>query len=71
MVALPIWNIQIQAAKPIREYPQENDTSLGASLKRRRLDLGWTQQEAGDYFNKLQQNYRSYECNYSTPDVKK
>jgi len=68
LAATPICSIQIKADKPLdRDLPLETDKSLGAALKRRRLALKWTQQEAAEYLRILFQNYRKFEANIHIP----
>lgn len=50
--------------------PDENDISLGAELKRRRLALEWTQQETADYFSKRKDSYQLWEWNRYIPHIR-
>ncbi|MDH7447247.1 helix-turn-helix domain-containing protein [Aquimarina sp. 2201CG14-23] len=68
---MPIWDIAIHASKPIREYPLNSDTSLGAALKRERLSRGWTQEQTGNYLGLLLPNYSRFEWNVHLPDIQK
>ena len=68
---LPICNVKLKAQKPCRlPLPPKEDTSLGAELKRRRLTLGWSQQETANYFNVLKDSYQKWEWNQITPHIK-
>lgn len=71
MVALPIWDLQLHAPKPIRGYPTESDTSLGAALKRKRLQKGWTQEKTAKHLGLLHPNYMRFERNVHLPDIRK
>lgn len=69
--ALPICNVKLVAKKPCyKPYPNKEDTSLGAKLKRKRLDLGWTQQETAHHFGILKDSYQGWEWNKRTPHIK-
>ena len=50
-------------------FPDENDKSLGAELKRRRLALEWTQQETAKYFSKRKDSYQLWEWNKYIPHI--
>ncbi|MBC8757694.1 helix-turn-helix domain-containing protein [Kordia sp. YSTF-M3] len=50
--------------------PDENDKSLGAALKRRRLVLEWTQQETANYFSKRKDSYQLWEWNRYLPHIR-
>ncbi|MDO5972010.1 hypothetical protein Q4Q35_19590 [Flavivirga aquimarina] len=53
---MPICNIQLKAEKPnALPLPTENDHSLGAELKRRRLALEWTQKDTAQHFHLVNQ----------------
>ena len=54
-----------------KPFPDESDTSLGAALKRKRLELEWTQQDTADYFGILKDSYQKWEWNQNIPDIKK
>jgi DNA-binding XRE family transcriptional regulator len=67
---LPICNIRLKAEKPsIQPLPDENDKSLGAELKRRRLALQWTQQDTSKYFGVVKDSYQKWEWNQITPHM--
>jgi DNA-binding XRE family transcriptional regulator len=69
---LPICNIRLKAEKPsIQPLPDENDKSLGAELKRRRLALEWTQQAAAKHFGVIKDTYQNWEWSHITPDIKR
>ena len=71
MVVKPIWNIQLNIQKPIEGYPKPEDLSLGAELKRRRLELGITQKQAALRLGILPANYARFERNVHIPHIKK
>jgi transcriptional regulator with XRE-family HTH domain len=50
--------------------PNENDKSLGAELKRRRLALKWTQQETASHFEVLKDSYQNWEWNKYIPHIR-
>ncbi|WP_430408775.1 helix-turn-helix transcriptional regulator [Kordia sp.] len=50
--------------------PDENDKSLGAELKRRRLALEWTQQETANHFGVLKDSYQNWEWNQYIPHIR-
>jgi len=67
---LPICNIRIIAEKPdYRPFPDSNDTSLGAELKRKRLELEWTQKDCAEYFKVLKDSYQKWEWNQIIPII--
>lgn len=69
-VALPICNLQLTVTKPNnRDFPHEQDPSLGAVLKRARLKLKLTQHEAADFMGIKRNRYRYYEGNIHCPEV--
>lgn len=43
---------------------------LGAELKRKRLDLGWTQQQTADHFGIVKDSYQGWEWNKRIPHIK-
>ena len=68
---LPICNVRIQVQKPeYRPFPPETDKSLGACLKRRRLELEWSQQNVADFIGIRKDSYQNYEWNRYIPHVK-
>lgn len=71
MVAKPIWNVNLNAQKPIEDYPNEKDISLGAALKRERLNRGWSQETTAKYLKLLTPNYSRLERNIHIPHIKK
>ncbi|MDO5972005.1 helix-turn-helix transcriptional regulator [Flavivirga aquimarina] len=67
----PICNITITAVKPHRlPFPATNDISLGAELKRKRLDLEWSQDDTAKYFGVLKDSYQYWEWNQYLPHIK-
>ena len=69
---LPICNVQIKAHKPCYiRYPDKDDKSLGAELKRRRLVLEWRQGRCAEYFEVYKDSYQKWEWNKIIPDIKK
>jgi transcriptional regulator with XRE-family HTH domain len=68
---LPICNLRLRAQKPNRKpYPEPRDQSLGAALKRRRLDLDWTQQEVAKALGVAgKDSYLDYEHNLHIPHI--
>lgn len=67
---LPICNVRIKAEKPeYRPFPEETDKSLGACLKRRRLELEWTQRDCANHFGVLKDSYQKWEWNQITPVI--
>jgi len=69
---MPICNIHLKADKPNQlPLPDENDKSLGAELKRRRLALEWTQQRCARHFGIIKDSYQKWEWNRNVPDIKK
>jgi len=55
---LPICGITLKALKPCyKPYPLKSDMSLGAELKRKRLDVEKTQQETANLFGILKDSY--------------
>lgn len=71
LVVKPIWNVSLNAQKPIEDYPDEKDISLGAALKRERLNRGWSQETTAKYLKLLTPNYSRLERNIHTPHIKK
>ncbi|MGH1387843.1 helix-turn-helix transcriptional regulator [Kordia sp.] len=68
---MPICNIKLKAEKPCYlPFPHENDQSLGAELKRRRLALRWTQQEMANHFEVLKDSYQNWEWNQCIPHIR-
>ena len=66
----PYLDIQISANKPdYRPYPESSDNSLGAALKRKRLDLGFTQQEVADLLGIRKDSYQKHERNIYLPHI--
>ncbi len=68
---MPIWDINLNVLKPIREYPKTDDVSFGAALKRERLNRGWTQEQTAKHLNLLHPNYLRLEKNIHLPHIKK
>ena len=69
---LPICNIRISTKKPKGVgYPTPTDRSLGAALKRRRLDLGLTQKEVARSFGIRKDSYQTFEWNEYIPHISK
>jgi len=69
---LPICNIRITTEKPCYlPYPEKDDKTLGAELKRRRLALKWTQQETVTRFNVRKDCYQKWEWNEIVPSIKR
>ena len=69
---MPICNIKLISKKPsYLPFPDENDQSLGADLKRRRLTLEWTQEDTAKHFEIIKDSYQKWEWNHITPDIKK
>ena len=67
---LPICNVHIKARKPeYRPFPQETDKSLGACLKRARLEREWTQVDCANHFGVLKDSYQKWEWNQITPVI--
>jgi len=50
-------------------YPDPNDTSLGAELKRRRLELEWSQKDCAKHFGVLKDSYQKWEWNQIIPVI--
>lgn len=70
--SLPICNIHLIAEKPhLLPLPDENDISLGAELKRKRLTLEWTQAETAKHFGVLKDSYQNWEWNRYLPHIRK
>jgi len=68
---LPICNVRIKVKKPeYRPFPEESDKSLGACLKRKRLELGWTQKECANHFGVLKDSYQKWEWNQIIPHIR-
>ncbi len=68
---LPICNISLRVEKPsLLPLPDENDKSLGAELKRRRLALEWTQEDTAKHFGVLKDSYQKWEWNQVVPNIK-
>lgn len=67
---LPICNVRIQAEKPeYRPFPEETDKSLGACLKRARLEREWTQRDCANHFGVLKDSYQKWEWSQITPVI--
>ena len=67
---LPICNVRIKARKPeYRPFPPETDKSLGACLKRARLEREWTQTDCANHFGVLKDSYQKWEWNQITPVI--
>jgi DNA-binding XRE family transcriptional regulator len=67
---LPICNVRIKARKPeYRPFPPETDKSLGACLKRQRLEREWTQADCANHFGVLKDSYQKWEWNQITPVI--
>ncbi|NVK52517.1 MAG: helix-turn-helix transcriptional regulator [Flavobacteriaceae bacterium] len=68
---LPICNITLRVSRPsYKPYPKKEDVRLGAELKRKRLDLGWTQQQTADHFGIVKDSYQGWEWNKRIPHIK-
>ncbi len=68
---MPICNIELKAEKPsLLPLPAENDHSLGAELKRRRLALEWTQEATAKHFGVLKDSYQKWEWNQVVPHIR-
>ena len=50
-------------------FPDEDDISLGASLKRRRLALEFTQGDTAQHFGILKDSYQKWEWNENVPEI--
>ncbi|MDO5970882.1 hypothetical protein Q4Q35_13800 [Flavivirga aquimarina] len=46
------------------------DKSLGAELKRKRLDLEWSQYDIAKYFGVLKDSYQNWEWNHYLTHIK-
>ncbi len=69
--SLPICNVHITTEKPeYRPFPKESDNSLGACLKRKRLEQEWTQQQVSDFIGVGKDCYQNYEWNLFIPHVR-
>lgn len=67
----PICNLQIKAEKPeYRSFPPNTDRSLGACLKRKRLNSKLTQFDCATLFGVLKDSYQKWEWNQVVPDIK-
>ena len=67
---LPICNVRIKARKPeYRPFPRDTDKSLGACLKRARLEREWTQADCANHFGVLKDSYQKWEWNQITPVI--
>ena len=67
---VPICNVRIQAEKPeYRPFPKETDKSLGACLKRCRLEFEWSQADCANHFGVLKDSYQKWEWNQITPVI--
>lgn len=69
MNALPIFgDIQLRAKRPKpTHYPKEGDTRLGALLKRKRLDMKFTQKEVANILGAKFKTYACWEHNEHAP----
>ena len=66
----PIFQLRFLATKPSRnELPDENDKTLGAVIKRKRLELGWTKIKTANHLKTCIKSYRWWEANKSTPEI--
>tara|TARA_B110001454_G_scaffold216689_2_gene240420 strand:- start:546 stop:1076 length:531 start_codon:yes stop_codon:yes gene_type:complete len=66
----PICDIKLTTKKPLpRVYPPIDDNSLGAYLKRKRLNKGWTRLRASIHLEVSKDTYRNWEWNWFTPDL--
>jgi len=67
---LPFCNIRLITKKPLpRVYPSKDDNSLGAHLKRKRLNLGWTRMRTSIHLEVSEDTYRNWEWNWFMPDI--
>lgn len=68
---LPICNIRLCGEKPHRlPLPDISDKSLGAELKRKRIEKEWTQVDCAKYFGILKDSCQKWEWNKITPHIK-
>ncbi len=68
----PICYVSIIAQKPCYlPFPDKDSKTLGAELKRRRLELEWTQADTAKHFGVLKDSYQKWEWNQITPDIRK
>lgn len=68
---LPVCDINLKVKKPLqRVYPFSNDNSLGAYLKRKRFDLGWTRLRTSIHLEVSEDTYRNWEWNWFIPNIK-
>jgi len=73
LIVVPICNICITTPKPHRKlgYPNITDLSLGAMVKRKRLDLGWSQERTAKQMKLDLASYQRLEWNKHKPRTKK
>lgn len=68
---LPICNVCIKAKKPeYRQFPLKTDKSLGACLKRARLEREYTQLQVANFIGIGKDSYQNYEWNKFIPHIK-
>tara|TARA_R110002049_G_scaffold136420_1_gene296063 strand:+ start:42 stop:566 length:525 start_codon:yes stop_codon:yes gene_type:complete len=66
----PTCNITLTVKKPFpKSYPLPKDKSLGAYLKRKRLNLKWTRLACARFFEVSIDTYRNWEWNWFTPSL--
>ena len=66
----PTCNIALTVKKPFQKsYPLPKDKSLGAYLKRKRLDLKLTRLACSRLFKVSLDTYRNWEWNWFTPNL--
>lgn len=78
MATLPIFTALIQAPwrclgpheKRMKHYP-ESPSTLGEHLRKRRLDLGMTQEQAAMHFGVTVVSYKSWEGDRNSPGIGK
>lgn len=69
---MPICNVTLKREKPHdRNYPELEDLSLGAALKRRRFDLRLDLGEVAEMLDLLSANYSRFERNIHVPHIRK
>ncbi|MDB4181027.1 helix-turn-helix domain-containing protein, partial [Flavobacteriaceae bacterium] len=51
-------------------FPDKDNKTLGAELKRRRLALEWTQEDTAKYFGILKDSYQNWEWNDYVPHIR-
>jgi DNA-binding XRE family transcriptional regulator len=71
LVSFPLCDIKLTTKKPLpRVYPSKEDASLGAYLKRKRLNKGWTRLRASTHLEVSEDTYRNWEWNWCTPELR-